>query len=680
MAIDASLTGRLRNTSLPKSYPLLPVFEAVVNAVQAIDLVRDESNRGSIVIKVVRSDEIDLFDLKPDQVETISKPIVGFEIADDGEGFHDANMTSFRTLDSEYKASDGCRGVGRLLWLKAFERVEIESIFDDGEESRKHRSFSFTASAGVDNDIVSTSEHSATGTTVRLVGFREKFQARAPKSAATTARSILEHCLWYFVRPGGAPKISVEDERESERIDLDTAFEEYMTSSATTETLQVSEQKFDLLHLRLKPTARSTPTLHWCAANRVVSRENLTGRIPGLHGRLNGPDGEFAYACFLSSQYLDENVRPERTQFEIPETPDGLVADGEPSMSEIRTGVLESIEKHLQESLDEVRRAGRERVENFVNTKSPRYRPILQHIDDKKLSVDPSVGDKDLEIELHRQLADLEGELLVEGQRVLDPTLVRDQDYDKRLNAYLARVEDVKKSDLAAYVSRRKVILELLAQAIEKNDDGKYEREAVVHNLIMPMGTTSDDVSPVASNLWIIDEGLAFHNFLASDKTIKSMPVTGSTSRKEPDILALSMVDSPVLVSEASDFPLASITVVEIKRPMRDDASEGEDKDPIQQAQNYLERVRDGEVRTARGRPIPKSREIPGFLYVLADLTPTMISRCKFASLRPTQDGMGYFGYNENYRAYIEVMSFDRLLRSANQRNRAFFDKLGLPV
>lgn len=37
MAIEASLSGRLRNTSLPKSRALLPLFEAVVNSIQAVD-------------------------------------------------------------------------------------------------------------------------------------------------------------------------------------------------------------------------------------------------------------------------------------------------------------------------------------------------------------------------------------------------------------------------------------------------------------------------------------------------------------------------------------------------------------------------------------------------------------------------------------------------------------------
>ncbi|WP_197971673.1 MULTISPECIES: hypothetical protein [Tessaracoccus] len=92
-----------------------------------------------------------------------------------------------------------------------------------------------------------------------------------------------------------------------------------------------------------------------------------------------------------------------------------------------------------------------------------------------------------------------------------------------------------------------------------------------------------------------------------------------------------------------------------------------------------MKRVRNGGVMTASGRPIPASKDQPAFCYVLADLTTTMVSRCEYAGLRPTHDGMGYFGFNEPHKAYIEVMSFDRLVNSATERNRAFFDKLGLP-
>ncbi|CAO5151051.1 hypothetical protein FAIPA1_140018 [Frankia sp. AiPs1] len=155
------------------------------------------------------------------------------------------------------------------------------------------------------------------------------------------------------------------------------------------------------------------------------------------------------------------------------------------------------------------------------------------------------------------------------------------------------------------------------------------------------------------------------------------MRITGSESTKEPDILATRLVDTPVLAAEGERLPLPSIVVVEIKRPMRNDASE--DKDPIAQSLDYVKRVRNGGVLTASGRPIPASRDSPAFCYILADLTPTLVNRCEYANLRPTYDGQGYFGFNEPAKAYIEVMNFDRLVNAATERNRAFFDKLGLP-
>ena len=158
------------------------------------------------------------------------------------------------------------------------------------------------------------------------------------------------------------------------------------------------------------------------------------------------------------------------------------------------------------------------------------------------------------------------------------------------------------------------------------------------------------------------------------------MPVTNSASGKEPDLISVSIFDNPICVRSGTQFPLASVTVVEIKRPMRNDMKEGEDKDPLDQALGYLERIREGSVQTPAGRLIPGSDNIPGYCYVLCDLTEKMIKRCKSASLQVTSDGMGYFGYNPNYKAYIEVISFDQLVRSATERNSAFFEKLGLPV
>lgn len=65
---------------------------------------------------------------------------------------------------------------------------------------------------------------------------------------------------------------------------------------------------------------------------------------------------------------------------------------------------------------------------------------------------------------------------------------------------------------------------------------------------------------------------------------------------------------------------------------------------------------------------------------MVADLTPTLWDRCMEPGLRLTPDRRGFFGYNDNFKAYVEGISFDRLLEMARRRNHAFFDRLGLPV
>ena len=56
--------------------------------------------------------------------------ITGFVIQDNGIGFTDEHFRSFQTSDTTYKAKTGGKGIGRLLWLKAFSKAEVESTFN----------------------------------------------------------------------------------------------------------------------------------------------------------------------------------------------------------------------------------------------------------------------------------------------------------------------------------------------------------------------------------------------------------------------------------------------------------------------------------------------------------------------------------------------------------------------
>ena len=639
MSLQTNLTGRLRNTSLSRSHGLMPVFEAVVNSIHSIE-ENGNIDSGKIVLQINRSTQTNL-----DSETKVLSPIVGFTITDNGCGFNDVNFKSFETLDSDHKIDKGCRGIGRLMWLKVFMVAEVESHFSTEEGSLKKRVFRFDDKHGVHKNDVDVATDNQTGTTIKLVGFDNNYREKVPTKGLSVANHLLEHVLWYFVRQGSAPKILVDD--ADEIFDLDDLLTEHMHTSAFLESIAIHDQTFELTHIKFRASVNKKHQLALCAANRLVKEESIQGKIPGLYGKITDQSGEFTYTCYVSSEYLNEHVRTERTSFDIAED----VA------------------------------AGRKRVDDFIANHAPRYRPIANYVPEELLIVDPEKSDKDLELHLHAQWYEVERQLVREGHNIMQPQREEHaEEYKERLNAYLQKAEDLKKSDLANYVSHRKVIIDLLQKSIERLGDGKYAREDMIHELIMPMRKVSSEVFLDSCNLWLIDERLAFHNYLASDKTLNAMPITGNDSNKEPDLLSLKVFDNPILVNDQTSFPLASITVIEIKRPMRNDMREGEDKDPIDQALSYLERIREGKVTTMPGgRPIPRNNDIPGYCYVLCDLTESMQRRCRRANLRVTSDGMGYFGYNEPSHAYIEVISFDQIVKSAKERNRAFFDKLGLP-
>lgn len=675
MDLSTSLKGRLRNTNLPLTNSLFPLFEAVVNSIHSIDSLsklekESKSIEHKIRVKILRSAQVSAF-------EDVKTEIVGFEIIDNGIGFNTDNYTSFQTLDSEYKIELGCRGMGRLLWLKAFNKVSVKSVFEENGEIFT-RIFNFNSTNNIYEDDVNPTPDAKIETSIKLLEIHKEYLKYLPKTANTISRDLLEHCLWYFIRNGGAPDIFVED--SVEKISLQKEYEALMINASERDTFIIKSKTFEITHIKLKSSLQNKHSINFSAADRVVKEESLQGKIPGLFSFLNDGEENFAYLCFLTSDYLTEKVNPERVGFNISETVDGIFADEEITFSEIRAKTLEKITKYLDQYLSESKEIGTKRLNDFINSKAPRYRPILGRLAESDKIVDPNISDKDLDIKLHTHLMSFESELLSEGHDLMVPNGIEDkEEYSKRIDEYLSKASDLKRSDLANYVAHRKVILDLLGKAIIKDKDGKYSKEEVLHKLIMPMQKNSDEIRFEDSNLWLVDERLAFHNFLASDKTLTSLSITDSKSTKEPDLLGLNVYDNPLLVNDGQSLPLASITVVEIKRPMRNDAKAGEDKDPIEQALGYLERIRNGNVKTESGRPIPNSEDIPGFCYVICDITDSIKKRCSLFNLKVTSDKLGYFGYNDNYKAYIEVISFDRLLNMARERNKAFFDKLGLP-
>lgn len=232
-------------------------------------------------------------------------------------------------------------------------------------------------------------------------------------------------------------------------------------------------------------------------------------------------------------------------------------------------------------------------------------------------------------------------------------------------------ITDLSRACLAEYVAKRKAVVDLLGKALEADDRGKYSKESRIHSIICPMQTTSDEIKYDDMNLWLIDDRLAYHRFLASDKKMNSLPVLDSDVDKRMDLA----VFDAALSYTADPDNINSITIVELKRPQRNDLDK-EESDPIAQVYGYVRNIKNGKIKKANGRSFGKVQDVAFYCYVVADLTPTLENSAACAGLNRTQDGEGYFGYNPNIGTYIEVISYDKLLKDAKQRNKALFDKL----
>ena len=123
---SVDFAGRIRNFTLKKKDALLPLFETIVNSLQAIEDADIDNSDGLIEIRLNRLPVLD---------ESMPRgEITGFTVTDNGIGFDSVNFESFMTSDSQLKESRGGKGIGRFCWLKVFDDVSVDSTYREADE------------------------------------------------------------------------------------------------------------------------------------------------------------------------------------------------------------------------------------------------------------------------------------------------------------------------------------------------------------------------------------------------------------------------------------------------------------------------------------------------------------------------------------------------------------------
>jgi hypothetical protein len=669
--LKTNLPNQIRQMPLPKWRPMLPVFEATMNAFQAIREAQRPAGTGEIAIAVDREANL---------VDKETAPVIAFTITDNGIGFTDENFDSFNTLYSDYKLKHGGKGLGRFTWLKAFERVEIDTVFKE-KEGYFHRKFLFDENYETERGDATPSTRTKVGTTVRLVGFKDPYRSQFPRTTDQFIQRLVEHFLLIFLEPH-CPAVHVHDGLSHSANDV---FTKDFKTTASRKSFKIKDTPFTFFGFRLTTPKASKHKLVYAANQRGVVSDDLEDYLPNLSGRLPSPDGNnFVYLGIVQSPYLNKHVNPGRTDFDI-----GIAQDAEMDQQamfvdeiargDIRNECINHIQQDLAGVIQSINNAKAEKIRSYVDSEAPQYKILMKHLDEfvNRLTANPTRAE--IELVLHQEIHLREVKLKQEGTRIIreaDKSGADFEEIEQQLNDFMENYNELGVSTLARYVAQRKILLDFLERAISKREDTqRYPLEKVVHQLIFPRHKTSEDVASNEQNLWMIDERLAYHTFISSDKPLSSLKrVLSATSRKEPDIF---LFDRKIIFGE-NEQPINSIITVEFKRPMRDDYTPNDN--PLLQSMELIEAIRAGKFLDPKtGRNISVANDkIPAFCYIICDITATLKRVLKTFQALPTPDNQGYYGFHRDYGVYYEVTDYTKLLRDAKQRNRIFFDKLNI--
>lgn len=665
MLFTMNLKGQVNQMRLPKSKSLWPLFETIVNAIQSLEDTKN-CEKPLITIKANRIEGNQLNIKGKEELNHFEE----FIVTDNGEGFTERNYQSFLEGYSTLKIAKGCKGIGRFLWLKAFDQVTIQSIYSE-DNIFYERKFDFTLEHAIEPEVNRRKiNEQKCITEIRLSGFHEKYRETVALSLESLAKKIIEHCLPYFIIDG-CPEIILQDNMD-QKINLNQYYRKLYKDTLHRDEIIIEDNKFLLYHMTVNEGA-DKHELHLCANNREVKSYELSKYIPNLDKKIITEIQSYYYVGYIVGEYLDNSVSAERYEFNFSEAPILKTIDEK----DLITAAIVYISSYLSEDLGKIKDEKQKQIDDFVRNKKPQYRYLLNHRKDIYDKIPVGLSDEKLDLELYKQEQKWEFDIAKQKMKIEEKqkeNATTSPQFAELFNEYCSSVTQLSQASLAEYIVRRKAVIDLLEKALESTNDGKYSKESQIHSIICPMQITSDDVQFDEMNLWLIDDRLAYHQFLASDQPMKALPVLNSNVQRRMDI---AVFDKAISYSAEEDY-INAITIVELKRPQRDDLR-GDDKNPISQVLRYVSDIKNGKVKKANGRSFGQVENVAFYCYIIADITESLIEDAEYAGLIRTPDREGFFGFNASKGAYIEVISYDKLVRDAKKRNQVLFDKLFRP-
>lgn len=646
-----------------------PIAETIVNAIQAIES-NGETN-GEIAICVHRDDQLN--------IDGGLSDVQSFEIEDNGIGFTDEHRQSFDTLYTDQKISEGGKGFGRFICLKYFQDLRVESVYRD-KDGFKKRNFSM----GKDNDIIvnesiSESSQQKSGTVVHLSVLKKG--KSIDKKLNTIARNLVEKLLPFFITEDYVcPKIVLSEKDGTVPIllndycsnELSAVIKEIPLEHNTFSLKGIhTEENFLVRVFKLYYPKNQRSRISLVAHKREVSGSAIYKYIPEFSEDFYEKEGSgedihernYIVKAYVFSSYLNQNVSLERGGFEFQMESDLLFGI---SQGQIEIRSADIAKDAIGPDIAVRQEKKRKRIKSYVDEEAPWHKGLLDKMDLTGMPYKPT--NEEIEGRFQKEKFAQESQIKREVTKLLEEGNI--ENLKKNALEIVSKISGTSKNDLIHYIALRRNILDIFGKSLQVDETGAYTSEGVVHDIIFPRKGDTDTTSFEDHNLWIIDERLNFTNYVSSDMQLNRK------NSVRPDLL----VYNKRILFRGDNEASNPITIFEFKKPQRDDfVNPSSQEDPVQQIVRYVNSIRDGKYKTPEGRKMLVAKNTPFYGYVVCDLTPKVEKWIELEkNFTPMPDRLGWFDWLKNINLYIEVLSWDKVLKDAKMRNKIFFHKLGI--
>ncbi len=502
---------------------LQPIFEAISNSLEAT------------------SGKDDIITIRINKAKTLNQEQYSFlsiDIIDTGIGFNDDNFGRLRRLYDESKGQNNF-GTGRVQYLHFFNNTDIYSVFEEEGLKYKRRIVLSKNFYATQKSVIWSSEKEVVdidtpiGTMVSFyypLSDEDKEKYNELTTTELRDRILIHYLSRFCLNRDNLQQIKLEYYINSicDKDSVQVITGKDIPQPDYTDSVQVNYSKISVDGNTIIKTPNteefiinsySLPCSIQKRNEVKLTSKNETVEVSGIDFSIikDSPKINNSYLLFLiSSSYLTQQDSDLRGQLAIYSKKDFLkkrnLFSGEEQIltDDIEEKVTSSITTHYK-SISKVKESFESQIDELAEMFSLDRR-ILNEVGYKAGDSDQSILKK-----VYEYNADISAKhdagikSVMDSLKELTPS---SKDFKKKLNEKVKKVSElvpqINRTELVRYISKRKIILDLMQKTLDKqldcqqkNSKGKkINHESFLHNILFSQHSDN----PLDSNLWMIND------------------------------------------------------------------------------------------------------------------------------------------------------------------------------